>query len=64
MGGMKRKKNYLSWFEAWDRLMQGEHIAAVRLSNGGWTYLRRQACRIGRTLVDSGIGIYRTYSLA
>lgn len=45
-------------------LMQGEHIAAIRLSDGGWCYLRRQAQRLGRQLVDSGIGVYRTYSLA
>ena len=44
-------------------LMQGQHIAAVRLSDGGWNYLRRQASAIGRRLVDSGIGVYRTYSL-
>jgi hypothetical protein len=45
-------------------LMHGEHIAAIRLSDGGWCYLRRQAQRLGRKLVDSGIGVYRTYSLA
>lgn len=61
---MKRKKNSLSWFDAWDRLMRGEHIAAVRLSDGGWCYLRRQAMAVGRQLIDSGIGSYRTYSLA
>lgn len=61
---MKLKKNYLSWFEAWDRLMQGEHIAAVRLSEGGWCYLRHQAWAIGRQLIDSGIGSYRTCYLA
>ena len=59
-----KRKNYLSWFEAWDRLMSGEHIAAIRLSDGGWCYLRRQAQRLGRKLVDSGIGVYRTCYLA
>lgn len=59
-----KRKNYLSWFDAWAMLMQGEHIAAIRLSDGGWCYLRRQAQRLGRQLVDSGIGVYRTYSLA
>ena len=58
------KKNSLSWGEAWNRLLSGEIIAACRLSDGGWCYLRRQAMHIGRTLVDSGIGAYRTYSLA
>lgn len=57
------KRNHLSWSDAWQKLLCGEHIAAVRLSEGGWCYLRRQAWDIGRTLVDSGIGSYRTYSL-
>lgn len=59
-----KRKNYLSWFEAWQKLLCGEHIAAIRLSEGGWCYLRRQAWRIGRRLVDSGVGAYRTYSLS
>lgn len=58
-----KRKNFLSWFEAWDRLMQGQHIAAVRLSDSGWNYLRRQASAIGRSLVGSGNGSYKTYSL-
>ena len=58
-----KRKNFLSWSDAWQKLLCGEHIAAVRLSEGGWCYLRRQAWNIGRTLVDSSIGSYRTYSL-
>lgn len=59
-----KRKNYLSWSDAWQKLLCGEHIAAVRLSEGGWCFLRNQAWNIGRTLVDSGIGIYQTYYLA
>ena len=58
-----RRKNYLRWSEAWDMLLRGEIISAIRLSESGWSYLRRQAWRAGRQLVDSGIGAYRTYSL-
>lgn len=60
---MKRKKNFLSWSEAWSRLLSGEIIAAYRLSSGAYCYLRNQAWRIGRELVDSGTGAYRTFSL-
>lgn len=50
--------------EAWSRLLSGEIISASRISDGAVCYLRSQACRIGRTLVDSGFGVYRTYSLS
>jgi hypothetical protein len=59
-----KRKNYLRWSEAWDMLLRGEIISAIRLSDGGWSYMRRKAWSIGRQLVDSGIGVYRTYSLA
>lgn len=62
---MKRfRKTRLTMGEAWSRLLCGEIISASRISDGAVCYLRSQACRIGRTLVDSGIGVYRTYSLA
>jgi len=51
-------------FEAWQRLLSGETIAACRVTDGAASYLRNQARRIGRQFVDSGIGVYRTYSLA
>lgn len=56
-------KNRLSWHEAWQRLLSGEVVDACRLSEGAGCFLRNQAWRIGRTLTDSGIGSYRTYSL-
>lgn len=56
-------KNFLSMFEAWQRLLGGETIAAYRLTEGAVGFLRHKAWAIGRTLVDSGIGVYRTYSL-
>lgn len=59
-----KRKNYLSWSEAWEMLLRGEIISAIRLSEGGWSYMRHRALAIGRQLVDSGIGAYRTYSLS
>ena len=59
-----KRKNFLSWSEAWQRLLSGEVVAACRMSEGAGCFLRNQAWRIGRQLVDSGIGVYRTYSLA
>ena len=50
-------------FEAWDRLVSGETIAAYRLTRGAAAYLRHQAWAIGHQLQDSGIGAYRTFSL-
>lgn len=63
---MKRRfvKTRLSMFEAWDKLLRGEIISATRISDGAVCYLRRQAWNIGRQLVDSGMGAYRTYSLS
>jgi hypothetical protein len=58
------KQNYLSKFVAWQKLLCGERIAAIRLSERGWNYLRREASRIGRKLVDDGSGAYKTYSLS
>ena len=57
------KKNHLSMFEAWQKLLCGEIIAACRMTEACVCYARRQAQSIGRQLVDSGIGAYRTYSL-
>ncbi len=59
-----KRKNFLSYGEAWQRLLSGEILADYRLTEGAVSYLRHQAWRIGRKLVDSGIGVYRTYSLA
>ena len=50
-------------FEAWQKLLCGEIISATRISDGAAGYLRNQAWRIGRQLVDSGIGSFRTFSL-
>lgn len=58
-----KRKNYLSRFEAWAMLMSGETIAAIRLTDAGWNYLRRHAMHLGRKLVGSGDGVYRSYSL-
>ena len=59
-----KRKSHLSMFDAWNRLLCGEIIAACRITDGAACYLRNQARRIGRRLEDSGIGAYRTYSLA
>lgn len=59
-----KRKTRLSMFEAWQKLLCGEIISATRISDGAASYLRNQAWRIGRQLVDSGIGAYRTYSLS
>ena len=58
-----KRKNSLSWSEAWNRLLCGEIIASCRLSSGAVSYLRHQAWRIGRTLQSSGVGVYETFSL-
>ena len=58
-----KRKDCLSKFEAWQKLLCGEHIAGFRLSDSGWCYLRRHALRLGRKIVGSGAGVYRTYSL-
>lgn len=60
---MKYKKNFLSWSEAWNRLLCGEIIAAYRLSAGALSYLRHQAWSVGRRLQSSGVGVYETISL-
>ena len=59
-----RRKNFLSWSEAWQRLLSGEVVAACRLARCCDRYLRREAKRAGRKLIDEGVGIYMTYRLA
>lgn len=59
-----KRKNFLSWGEAWSMLLCGQVIAACRVSRGGVSYLRRQACSIGRTLLSSGVGAYETLELS
>lgn len=59
-----KRKDCLSKFVAWQKLLCGERIAAIRLSERGWNYLRREASRIGRKLVGDGSGVYKTYSLS
>jgi hypothetical protein len=51
-------------FEAWNKLLCGEVLSSSRISDRTASYLRRQAQNIGRQLVDSGMGAYRTYSLS
>jgi hypothetical protein len=58
------RKNFLSMGEAWQKLLCGEIIAACRMTEGCVCYVRHQAQSVGRQLVDSGIGPYRTYSLS
>jgi hypothetical protein len=57
-------KTRLSMFEAWNKLLCGEVLSSSRISDRTASYLRRQAQNIGRQLVDSGMGAYRTYSLS
>ena len=49
---------------AWHKLLCGEVVAACRLARGVDMYLRREAKRAGRQLIDDGVGVYMTYKLA
>lgn len=58
------KVNVLSMGAAWQKLLCGEVVAACRLARGTEMFLRREAKRAGRRLIDEGVGIYMTYKLA
>lgn len=56
-------KKLLSWCEAWDKVLRGDIVSADAVEEGFDCFLRLMSHTFGRTMVDSGIGDYRTFSL-
>ena len=48
---------------AWQKLLGGECVSGREMSVEAECFCRLQAQRIGRSVVDSGVFDYRTYSL-